>query len=388
MSNGFGCRYTCAHVGGCVSRSGIGKVVAGRYRLEKIIGEGGMAKVWKATSVGSEGFAKIVAIKQMKQDFSGMQNYIDMFVEEARVGAELQHNNIVQVVEFLQDDDGNFCLVMEYVDGVDLLGFLKAFRRSGQRLPWGLVAIIGIGVLRGLAAAHERVDSDGKPASIIHRDVSPQNLLLSINGEVKLTDFGLAKAKDRVMIGTDPGMVKGKLSYLAPEVVRGKPVTPKVDIFAVGTVLWESLSGKQLFCGDDDFEVFKKLCEADVPPLGEQRDGLPSSLVAIVHQALALEPDERFASAREFALALSKTLGGAKTAADAQALLARAVKAAQGWLEDPSTTPNHNVAPVDSSEPSWEDVELQFSTISAMPAVDEALDAVDVWFSDANIKLP
>ncbi len=371
-----------------MSRKDIGRVVAGRYKLVEVIGEGGMAKVWKATTMGAAGFERTVAIKQMKQDFSNLKNYIDMFVEEARVGSELQHSNIVQVVDFLQDEQGNFCLVMEWVDGVDLLGFLKAFRRSGQKLPWGLVAIIGIGVLRGLAAAHERVDDKGEPAPVIHRDVSPQNLLLSVKGEVKLTDFGLAKAKDRVMIGTDPGMVKGKLSYLAPEVIRGKPVTPKTDLFAVGTVLWESLSGRQLFSGNDDFEVFKQLCDAVVPPLGEQREGLPASLIAIVHQALSLEPEERFDSAREFALALSKTLGGAKTAADAQNLLARAVKASQGWLKDPSTTPQHHAKPADSGESSWEEVEMQFSRISAMPAVDEALDSVDVWFSDAKIKIP
>ncbi len=362
-----------------------GRVVAGKYQLMELIGEGGMATVWKGKSHGAAGFARTVAIKKMKTDFRQMQNYIDMFVEEARVGAEMQHSNIVQVFDFLRDEEGSYYLVMEWVDGVDLLGFLRGFRRSGQVVPWGLIAVIGIGALRALAAAHERVDAHGKPAAVIHRDVSPHNLLLSTRGEVKLTDFGLALAKDRGMAMTDPGMVKGKLSYLAPEIVRGQPVSPSTDLFAVGSILWEALAGRTLFDGEDDMEVFRKLRAAIVPPLDQERAGLPASLVALVHKALSEKPEDRFASAREFAHALSILLGGAQSSGDAQLLLGRAVREAKEWLAKKGFEPAPEATP---GQPSWQSVEMKFSSMSELPRVEEDEHSVDIWFSRSDIKVP
>lgn len=363
----------------------VGTIVGGKYELLEMIGEGGMATVWKGKSHGAAGFSRTVAIKKMKSDFRHMQNYIDMFVEEARVGAEMQHSNIVQVIDFLRDEAGSYYLVMEWIDGVDLMGFLRAFRRSGQVVPWGLIAAIGIGALRALSAAHERVDANGRPAPIIHRDVSPQNLLLSTRGEVKLSDFGLALAKDRGAAMTDPGTVKGKLSYLAPEIVRGKPASPQTDLFAVGSVLWESLAGRTLFDGADNIEVFRKLRDAIVPPLDGERTGLPPALVAIVHKALAADPEHRYASARECAHALSILLGGAQSAGDAQFLLARAVRDAQGWLAQRGFDASAPTAPA-APAPSWQDIEMHFSTITELPAVDEDEQSIDIWFSKADIK--
>lgn len=189
-----------------------GILVAGKYELCELAGEGGMAAVWKGQMHGAAGFRRTVAIKKMKAQFGTLRQYIDMFVEEARVGAAIAHPNIVQVVDFLQDENANYYLVLEWVEGIDVHELVSTFRKAKHPLPWGVVAAIGIGGLRGLAVAHERLDQSGNPAPIIHRDVSPQNLLLSASGEVKLADFGLALAKDRIAMSTMKGMVKGKLS--------------------------------------------------------------------------------------------------------------------------------------------------------------------------------
>ncbi|MCP4448145.1 MAG: serine/threonine protein kinase [Myxococcales bacterium] len=365
-----------------MSDSDLGRIVGGKYELRELAGEGGMATVWKGVMHGAAGFSRAVAIKKMKPEFRAMRNYIDMFVEEARVGAEMNHANIVQVIDFLQDDEHNYYMVMEWVDGIDLFEIHTTFRRSREVLPWGLVAIVGIGALRALAAAHERVNAGGQAAPIIHRDVSPQNLLLSTDGDVKLSDFGLALANDRVTAMTSPGMVKGKLSYLAPEIVVGSSASPQTDTFAVGIILWESLAGRQLFSGADNIEVYKKVRDGIVPPLEKEREGLPASLVAIVNKALAHNPDERFSSAREFAHALSGVLGGAQSAGEGQLLLARAVRSARIWMgKDKSLDP--------SAEPpqlSWEEIELQFSSVCELVVDQDDPGDIDIWFSKADIK--
>jgi serine/threonine-protein kinase len=362
-----------------MAKSDQGRLLSGKYQLKELAGEGGMATVWKGLMRGAGNFTRIVAIKKMKPEFHTMQNYIEMFMEEARVGGEIDHPNIVEIIDFLQDDEGSYYMIMEWIDGVDLNEFHKAFRKSSQILPWGLVAVVGIGALRALAAAHERVDSSGKPMPIIHRDVSPHNLLISKTGEVKLTDFGLALAKDRVIAMTAPGMVKGKLAYLAPESLLGTTANPRTDIFAVGTVLWESLSGKTLFGGDDDVEVYKKLRECIVPDLAKERPGVPPRLINIINKALAPDPSDRFASAREFAHALSSILGGAKNSTRSQQVLARAVRAAQHWMKDKPGRPVTS-----SSHPTWQEVEDQFSSVSALPMIEGEDEDVDIWFSNSE----
>lgn len=377
----------------------VGKIVAGKYELRELAGEGGMATVWKGQMNGAAGFTRIVAIKKMKPEFLALRQYIDMFVEEARVGATMQHPNIVQVLDFLQDEQRNYYLILEWVEGIDVHQLVSTFRRAKHRLPWGLVAAIGIGCLRGLAAAHERVGPDGTPAPIIHRDVSPQNLLLSTGGAVKLTDFGLALAKDRIAMMTMPGTVKGKLSYLSPEGVRGQKASPLSDIFAVGTVLWEALAGRRLFDGADDGEVFLKVKNAKVPSLVEERPGLPDSVAKIVHRALAVNPEDRFANAREFALELSILLGGAQNSQAAQQLMAKAVGEVRRFRKEETDLsegiPTGTVASPprippseDVTKNSWEAADIEFSEIAALERVDEDLQSVDIWFSDPAIELP
>ncbi|MFN0246522.1 MAG: serine/threonine-protein kinase, partial [Kofleriaceae bacterium] len=221
-----------------------GQTVDNKYQLVQIAGEGGMATVYKAVIHGAAGFQRTVAVKHVRPEFRAFKNYIDMFIEEARVGSDLAHPNIVQVHDFVAEG-GSYYLIMEWVEGIDLGAFIDSYRTANIPVPWPLVVAIGIGTLRGLGAAHTRVAADGSLAPVIHRDISPHNVLLGINGGVKLSDFGLARARDRIASLTAPGTVKGKLSYLAPEVAFGKPNTVQSDLFGVGNILWETLTGER-----------------------------------------------------------------------------------------------------------------------------------------------
>lgn len=286
-----------------------GDRIGDRYELVAMAGEGGMAKVWRAVMRGAAGFSRVVAIKEIKPEFGAIQSYVDMFVEEARVGSDMAHPNIVQVYDFLNYDD-TFFLVMEWVDGVDLADFVSAFKRRDQPVPWTLVASMGIHALRGLGAAHARRRPDGVEAPVVHRDVSPNNVLLSTSGQVKITDFGLARARDRLYSLTAPGTVKGKLSYLAPEVTYGKAASPQSDQFSVGGVLWEALAGRRLFSGPSDIDIFRQIRKCEVPPLGELRPDVPLRLAAAIHRALAVDPADRFASAVAMATEMITALRG------------------------------------------------------------------------------
>ncbi|MBP8808436.1 MAG: serine/threonine protein kinase [Kofleriaceae bacterium] len=299
-------------------------ILDGKYELVEMAGEGGMASVWKAQVKGAAGFSRAVAIKKIKSEYRSIKNYTEMFIEEARVGAELAHPNIVQVYDFCVDPQGNYYIVMEWVEGLDLGGFVKAERATGPT-PWPMVVVASIGTLRGLAAAHERRRADGTPAPIVHRDVSPHNILLGVNGAVKLTDFGLARARDRMVSLTAPGTVKGKLSYLSPEVAMGGQATPASDLFAMGAVMWESLTGERLFDGRSDLDVFKLIRQCVIRPLTAYRSDLPDELIAIIERALAKDPAHRFGSAASFAFMLGEVLRYAPPGADPQGLLGQRV---------------------------------------------------------------
>jgi hypothetical protein len=185
-----------------------------------------------------------------------------MFVEEARVSAQLAHPNIVQVYDFGQEGPRYF-LVMEWVDGLSLAHFVRLATDHGVRVPWPFVAMVGLEALRGLAAAHEKVDAFGRATPIFHRDVTPQNILLGLNGSAKLADFGLARATDRARM-TAPDIVKGKVGYLAPELVQNPEPTAQSDLYALGIVMWQALSGRRLFEGKDDIEVFVAASRGEV----------------------------------------------------------------------------------------------------------------------------
>ena len=320
-----------------------GQTIDGKYQLVKIAGEGGMATVYKAVIRGAAGFQRPVAVKHIRPEFRAIKNYIDMFVEEARVGSELAHPNIVQVHDFV-GENGNYYLIMEWVEGIDLGAFITAHRDQKKMVPWPLVAGIGIGTLRGLGAAHERVAPDGTPAPVIHRDVSPHNVMVGINGVVKLSDFGLARARDRIASLTAPGTVKGKLSYLAPEVAFGKPNTVQSDLFGVGNLLWEALTGERLFDGKTDVEIFKKIRNCVVPPISDRRSDVPAAMLAVLDTALAADPANRYSTADEFAHALSQVMKQAVGINPATALggaVVEARKVLNGQEDDDQSTAEH-----------------------------------------------
>jgi serine/threonine-protein kinase len=286
---------------------GRGTILAGKYELIAPLGQGGMASVWRGRTLGASGFSRKVAIKRVLASLSQSPGFVEMFLEEARVVSELQHPNIIQVHDFDQDGDGNYFIVLEWIDGLDLRLYGSAHERTGSRPAWPLVTAIAIEVLRALKAAHGRIDDQGRPAPVIHRDVNPANILLGVNGIVKLADFGLARASDRARM-TDPGIVKGKIGYLAPELVEGRPATPKSDLFAVGVVLWEALAGKRLFGGKSLAESAMAVLNAQAPRLVAENKDVPSALDDIVHTALARDPNERFASAEDMLRELSNLL--------------------------------------------------------------------------------
>jgi serine/threonine-protein kinase len=296
-----------------------GTWIAGRYELVAPAGTGGMANVWRGLTHGAAGFTRKVAIKRVLPALEANEQFTAMFVEEARVVSELQHPNIVQVHDFDRDSDGRYFLVMEWVEGLDLEAWLRAYALASLRSPWHLVTAIAIEVLRALGAAHGRIDEHGRPAPVIHRDVNPANILLAINGIVKLTDFGLARRTDRARM-TSPNIVKGKLSYLAPELLDGEPATQRSDLYAVGIVLWEALSGRRLFAGSAAAETVLKVQAGEVPPLAEQRSDLPSTVCDVVACALERHAENRYESAEEMMRALATILRSHPEPTDARPL--------------------------------------------------------------------
>lgn len=303
-------------------------IIGGRYELVERIAEGGMAIVWKAQVRGAAGFARTVAVKEIKVEYRSMRHYIQMFIEEARIGTELAHPHIVQVLDFVVENNTHY-LVLEWVDGVNLQDFAKAFGYLRQPIPWPLAVAAAIGALQGLSAAHERVGPSGECSPVIHRDVSPHNILISESGSVKLSDFGLARARDRVFSLTAPGTLKGKVSYLAPEITRGQGASAFSDQFSMGCVLWEALAAQRLFEGESTTEVFAEIRSGRVKSLATVRGDVPGAVVAAVHRALAQEPNGRFPTTRVFAAELSDCLrdqGGGLY--DANERLATAVQVA------------------------------------------------------------
>jgi serine/threonine-protein kinase len=277
-----------------------------RYRVIEKLASGGMAEVFRAESAGLEGFKKQVAIKRVLPHLSEKKKFISMFLDEARLSAHLSHSNCVQVFDIGVGDNAYF-IVMEYVDGADLKAVLETLKKQGRELPVEEAVFICIKICEGLCYAHELTDSEGRPFAVVHRDVSPPNVLMTRHGEIKIVDFGLAKASSQLE-KSEPGIIKGKFSYLSPEAALGKDVDHRTDIFAVGILLWEMLAGRRLFLGDTDFATVKLVQQAAVPPLSKANPKVTADLERIVNKSLARDPAQRYQSARDFAVALNDYL--------------------------------------------------------------------------------
>ena len=285
----------------------------GTYSLVRRIASGGMAEVWMGRRLAMGGAAKTLAIKLLAAHLAENPVYRRMFVDEARLSMMLNHSNLVQVFD-VGEQGGRSYLVMEWVDGLDLSRLIAALRESGERLDVGLVAHVVAEILRGLAYAHEL---GGDRGAIVHRDISPHNVLLSVSGEVKISDFGVARLSSEETSGLH---VRGKLRYMPPEQALGKSRAPTVDLFAVGAVMHEALSGRP-FRGDVEPEqLFQAVVQGEMPPLG--RDDVPPELLAVLDGLLRPSRHERFASAEQALEALHRW-PGLRSASDELAALAR-----------------------------------------------------------------
>jgi eukaryotic-like serine/threonine-protein kinase len=295
-----------------------------KYRVIRKLAAGGMAEVFIGEAESLQGFTKRVAIKRVLPHLAENQKFLAMFLDEARLSLRFNNANVVQTFDIGRSGTTYF-IVMEFVDGTDLKTLCENLRNSGEALPLELALFIIIEACRGLAYAHGMQDRNGEPLHIVHRDVSPPNILLSKQGEVKIVDFGLAKATSQLE-NTDPGVVKGKFAYLSPEVAFGKSADHRADIFALGIILWELLTGKRLFLGENDYQTVELVRRGYIPSLSELNPKVPPQLEQIVRSALAFESSDRFQGCNDFAEALAGFLfeGGRKvTSFDLQRLVQR-----------------------------------------------------------------
>jgi tRNA A-37 threonylcarbamoyl transferase component Bud32 len=275
-----------------------------KYRLTERIGSGGMAEVFRATGEGPDGFERAFVIKRIHPHLSHTPEFVRMFVDEAKISARIVHPNVVQVFEFAFHDDSHF-IVMEPVDGVDMARLLGRLEQRGEVAPATFVAELGRQVCRGLDFAHTLTDVAGQPLGIVHRDVTPPNIMAGWNGTVKILDFGLARAAQELRTNlTDAGTLKGKMSYVAPEQLDGQPADARSDVFSLGVVLHELLSGQRLFAGENDLETLRMVREMPVPRPSLRNPDVKPALETAVMRALARDPNQRFRGAAEMADAL------------------------------------------------------------------------------------
>jgi len=281
------------------------KETIGDYILEEKIATGGMAELFKAKRKGVEGFEKTVAVKRILPNVAEDREFIEMLIDEAKIASQLSHPNIVQIFD-LGKKEGSYFIAMEYVHGKDLRTILKTIASRGKLLPYELSAYIVMRVCDALYYAHNKKDNTGRPLKIVHRDVSPQNILISYDGDVKLTDFGVAKASSKLH-QTVAGQIKGKMLYMSPEQSKGsKEVDFRADIYSLGCVLFEMITGKKLFMADSEMAVLEKVQKGKIVKPTKLNPEVPAQLESIVLKALKQRPSERYQSALEMKKDLEK----------------------------------------------------------------------------------
>jgi serine/threonine-protein kinase len=293
-------------------RSGVTKFFAtenverlDRFELIAELASGGMATVFLARLGGVAGFQRFVAIKRLHPHLANDRDFIQMFLDEARIAARLHHPHVVPILEIGESEKGYY-LVMEYIEGDTLARLMARSAQSGNALPTKVAIRASLDALAGLHAAHEMTDDEGKALEIVHRDVSPQNILVGVDGSSRITDFGVARAASRLTT-TKSGQLKGKLSYMAPEQARGKGIDRRADVFAMGIVLWELLARKRLFKGDaGEAETLNKVMNEPIPHVRDANPEVPEAIAVVCMQALERDIDKRFTTAAIFAETLEK----------------------------------------------------------------------------------
>jgi serine/threonine-protein kinase len=281
-------------------------LVIGRYALFDEIAAGGMATVHLGRLLGPVGFGRTVAIKRLHEQYLTDEEFLTMFMDEARVAARIRHPNVVPMVDVVQS--GNvLLLVMDYVHGESLSKLVRAARAGGTKLPARVIAAILNGALLGLHAAHETRGPTGELLNVVHRDVSPQNIIVGADGAARVLDFGIAKAAGRAQI-TRGGQIKGKLAYMAPEQFRGA-VDRRTDVFAASVCLWEALAGKRLHEGLKEVDIVTRVVSGKFDPPSTINPDIQPALDAVVMRGLEAEPDKRFQTARDMAIEIERTVG-------------------------------------------------------------------------------
>ncbi len=288
----------------------------GRYEIITHLAAGGMATVFLGRALGAAGFHRLVAIKLLHPHVAADQQFTTMFLDEARLAARIHHPNVVPTLDLQHGSEGPY-LVMEFVEGESLLGLLRQTVKVNKPMPAGIAIRIVLDALAGLHAAHELKGDIGESLNLVHRDVSPHNILVGVDGVARIVDFGIARAEERIGTTRD-GQVKGKLAYMAPEQTTSEPVDRRVDVFTAGIVLWECLTGRRLFRGQTDAEVLRNLLEKPIPKLREVSPGHPQALEDVVARALNRDRDARFDTAAEFAEELEKASEGLGIASSKQ----------------------------------------------------------------------
>ncbi|MDB4962116.1 MAG: serine/threonine protein kinase [Myxococcales bacterium] len=299
-----------------------------RYELLDRIGVGGMAEIFRGKAVAAGGFEKPVAIKRILPHLSQDKRFVELLIAEAKVLSLLKHRNIVQIFDVGLGDDGQYFLVMEYVDGKDLGGIQRSCETRRRRIPFDLCLHIGAEICEALEHAHSAKAPDGKPMSLVHRDVSPSNILLSRAGEIKLTDFGIAKRAEQEQTGT--GGVRGKFAYISPEQARNEHIDPRSDVFAVAVVLWELVTNQRLFSGMGDLEALRAVREAQVRRPSEADPRLSQELDALLMSALSRDPKRRPTAGQFGAQLQSMRYAMETTVGDPATELAKIIDAAEG----------------------------------------------------------
>ena len=269
------------------------------FKLARLLAEGGMGNIYEAILCGDEGFEKRVAIKMVREEFSNEKDFVKLFIGEARLVADLVHQNIVQIYK-LGKVENSYYIAMEYVHGVNLRELMAKHEEVGTKIPVELGAFIISRVCRGLEYAHAKTDPQGNPLGVVHRDINPNNLMIATEGEVKITDFGVAKAQN-FMEDKEGKVIMGKAPYMSPEQAKGGKTDKRSDIFSLGTVMFELLTGESLFShGEDVKQVMENVCSMTIPPPRQLNPEIPEALEAIILKALERDLAKRYPDAGKF----------------------------------------------------------------------------------------